>query len=149
MYEYYLTKAEIIQLKSGLMSKSNKIDKSRNTNSSTKYDFNNSNYSSDLNPPNSNKEILKLIDSQFYKFINSEIGLDFKENIRNIFYRNYKWKDGIFSRHFFCRKITFNKKSKFVIIEQSIELKLKNKKIKFLLNTDNILYCITEKKTPK
>ena len=149
MYEYYLTEAEIMYLKSGLMSKNNKIDKSRNTNSSTKYDFNNSNYSSDLNPPNSNKEILKLIDSQFYKFRNSEIGLDFKENILNIFYRNYKWKDGIFSRHFFCRKITFNKKSKFVIIEQSIELKLKNKKIKFLLNTDNILYCITEKKTPK
>ena len=90
-----------------------------------------------------------MIDSQFYKVRNSEIGIDFEENIRNILYRDYKWKDGIFSRHFFFRKITCNKKSKFVIIEQSIELKLKNKKIKFLLNTDNILFCITEEKTQK
>ena len=111
MYEYYLTKAEIMQLKSGLMSKSNKIDKSRNTNSSSKYDFSNSNYSSDLNSPNSNKKILNLFDSQFYKLRNSEIGLDFEEKIRNILYRDYRWKDGIFIRHFFYRKITCNKKS--------------------------------------
>lgn len=87
----YLTKREIKQLKSDLMSRqSNKTSDSSN-----------------IKVNNSSDKISEIVTKEVRISMNDVIGVNFEENIRKTLEIEYKWKIPYIPRHFFYRDISF------------------------------------------
>ena len=62
------------------------------------------------------------------KIKNAEIGEIFERNIRETLILEYNFKQGNIKRHFFVRKLTFEEKEKFLLINEPKDSIIKNKK---------------------
>ena len=98
----YLTKCEIYQLKTDLMSRS--LHSRTRVGRSTTY--NSENYSAD--------KISDIVAKEIKKIKNGETGLVFEENIRKTLEYEYNWKTASIPRHFFYRVVIFKGKSYYL-----------------------------------
>lgn len=130
MKYYYLNKHEINNLRTQLMSKIKQ----------------NKSYAN-REPHYSNNTICskKEIASEFFKFRNSEIGIDLEENVRQTLIYKYNWKESSMPRSFCFREISVKNKNKIIKTGETIEFKIKNKTVKFRLNKDESLDLIEGK----
>ena len=126
MKYYYLTDAEINNLRSGLMSKKNRKNKSYPS-SKTK----------------SNKSNLSKSFSSFYKQTKkTQKGHHFEENIKNILKIEYGWTDVIKDTHFFYRTIQIASKKILLKLGCSKTLIINGRRYKFLLYPNQCLRII-------
>ena len=124
MKTYYLTDAEINNLKSGLMNKKNKAFP--------------------LSQTLSNKNSLSKTFSSLYKQSkNSENGHYFEENIKNILKLEYGWTDAINNTHFFYRTIQIGAKQILIQLGCSKKLIINGRKYKFVFNDNQSLSIFT------
>ena len=86
---------------------------------------------------------------EYYKHRNEELSKDFEENIRQVLIHDYKWKAGVIARKFSYRDIKINSIIKLIKTNDEITFDIENKKIKFKLDDDNILYMNDEKNNNK
>ena len=84
--------------------------------------------------------------SEYYKIKNSEVGLDFERNIRNILNIYYGWEKGILERHFFFRYIIYKEKEEIIITNQKKKIKVEDKEIIYKLNENKSLDIFLENK---
>lgn len=120
MKTYYLTDAEINNLKSRLMNKKNS--------------------SFPLTQTSSNEDSLsKAFYSLYKQSKNTDNGNSFEENIKSILKIEYGWADAINNSHFFYRTIQIGSKQELIKLGYSKKLIINGRKYKFVFNSNQSL----------
>jgi hypothetical protein len=124
MKTYYLTDAEINNLKSRLMNKK---------------------YSSfPLTQISFNEDSLSKTFSSLYKQSKNTYNVHFfEENIKNILKIEYGWTDAINNSHFFYRTIQIGSKQELIKLGYSKKLIINGRKYKYVFNSNQSLSIIT------